>query len=180
MVQWAVVETQPLQRQEAEVDIDWATTGIYFLKEVHLLVPLVRPLALHPPPTAVTETAATKGIDAGMMLFFLINFFTVHINYFILKCLVSLCSVILAHSQTAVSQVISDLSCHDGEEHVVVVMTGIEDVEVEREDVEEEEKPTEEDGKLLDYVEPYFCHWSLVLRESQNEGKCLCLSLACE
>lgn len=67
-------------------------------------------------------------------------------------------TVILAHSQTAASQVTSDLSCHDGEEYVVVVMTGIEDVEVEREDVEEEEKPTEEDGKLLDYIEPCFCH----------------------
>lgn len=57
--------------------------------------------------------------------------------------------VILAHSQTAASQVTSDLSCHDGasEEHVGVAMIGIEDVEVERGDVEEE-KPTEEDGKL--------------------------------
>lgn len=59
--------------------------------------------------------------------------------------------VILAHSQTAASQVTSDLNCHDGirEEHVVVVMTEIEDVELEREDVEEEEKPTEEDGKFI-------------------------------
>lgn len=58
---------------------------------------------------------------------------------------------IRAPSQTAASQVTSDLSCHDEvrEEHVVVVMTGIEDVEVEREDVEEEEKPTEEGGKLI-------------------------------
>lgn len=66
--------------------------------------------------------------------------------------------VILAHSQTAASQVTSVLSCHDGvsEEHVVVAMIGIEDVEVEREDVEEE-KPTEEDGKLmLDYIYPIF------------------------
>ncbi|TMS10602.1 Leukocyte receptor cluster member 8-like protein [Larimichthys crocea] len=57
---------------------------------------------------ADTETAATKGIDG----------------------------VILAHSQTAASPVTSDPSCHDGvrEEHAVVVMTGIEDVEVERED----------------------------------------------
>lgn len=62
---------------------------------------------------------------------------------------VSMLPVILAHSQTAASPVTSDLSCHDEvrEEHVVVVMTGIEDVEVEREDEEEEEKPTEEGGK---------------------------------
>ena len=57
--------------------------------------------------------------------------------------------VILAHSQTVASPAISDLSSLVGirEEHVVVVMTGIGAVEVEREDVEEEEKPTEEGGK---------------------------------
>lgn len=101
------------------VGIDWGTTGIYFLKGVHLLVPLDPPPALHPPPTVDTETAAIKGIDA----------------------------VILAHSQTAASPVIFDLSCHEEvrEEHEVVVMTGIEDMEVEREDVEEGVKPTEED-----------------------------------
>lgn len=54
---------------------------------------------------------------------------------------------ILAHSQTAVSPMTSDLSCLDEirKEGVVVVMTGIVDVEVERGDVEEE-KPTEGDG----------------------------------
>lgn len=53
---------------------------------------------------ADTEIAATKDIDA----------------------------VILARSQTAASPVTSDLNSHDEirEEHVVVVMTGIEDVEV--------------------------------------------------
>lgn len=57
--------------------------------------------------------------------------------------------MILAHSQTVASPAISDLSSLVGirEEHVVVVMTGIGAVEVEREDVEEEEKPTEEGGK---------------------------------
>lgn len=67
---------------------------------------------------------------------------------------VSVLSVILAHSQTAASPVTSDPSCHDGvrEEHAVVVMTGIEDVEVEREDVEEEGKPTEEGGKLINVI----------------------------
>lgn len=67
---------------------------------------------------------------------------------------VSVLSVILAHSQTAASPVTSDPSCHDGvrEEHAVVVMTGIEDVEVEREDAEEEGKPTEEGGKLINVI----------------------------
>lgn len=61
--------------------------------------------------------------------------------------------VILAPSQTAASPVTSDLSCHGEvrEAHVVVVMTGIEDVEVERGDGEEE-KPTEEGGKLIDVI----------------------------
>lgn len=66
MAQLAVVEAQQPQRQEAEVvDTDWGTTGIYFLKGVHLLVPPVPLPAPHPPPTADTETAATKGIGAG-------------------------------------------------------------------------------------------------------------------
>lgn len=73
MGQSAVVEVQPLQRQEAGVGTDWATIGIYFLKGVHLLV---HPLVPHHPHTAVTETAATKGIDAGTMLFH-VNFLTV-------------------------------------------------------------------------------------------------------
>lgn len=59
----------------------------------------------------------------------------------------SLLPVILAPSQTAASPVTSDLSCPDEEAHVVVEMTGIEAVEVEREDEEEEEKQTEEGGK---------------------------------
>lgn len=79
MAQSAVVEVQPLQHQEAGVGTDWATTGIYFLKGVHLLVPPVHPLVPHRPHTAVTETAATKGIDAGEMLFH-INFFTVTLH----------------------------------------------------------------------------------------------------
>lgn len=133
------------------VGIDWATTGIYFLKGVHLLVPLDPPPALHPPPTVDTETAAIKGIDAGKTIFphqffgycgFFVYF------HFEIYC-VSVLAVILAHSQTAASPVIFDLSCHEEvrEEHEVVVMTGIEDMEVEREDVEEGVKPTEEDGK---------------------------------
>lgn len=66
MAQSAVVEAQQLQHRGAEVvDTDWGTTGIYFLKGVHLLVPHVPLPAPHPPPTADTETAATKGIDAG-------------------------------------------------------------------------------------------------------------------
>lgn len=68
-----MVETQQLVHQEAEVDIEWATTGMCFLKGVHLLVHPIHPLAPHPPPTAVIETAATKGIDGGKMLF--------HINF---------------------------------------------------------------------------------------------------
>lgn len=62
----------------------------------------------------------------------------------------SIVAATLVHSRTAAYQVTSDLSCHGGirEEHVVVVMTGIEDVEVQREDGEEEEKPTEGNGKL--------------------------------
>lgn len=74
--------------------------------------------------------------------------------------------MILAHSPTAASQVTSDLSCHDvREERVVVVMTEIEAVEVERGAVEEGEKPTEEEGTLLDYTEALFlinfdlCSW---------------------
>lgn len=57
--------------------------------------------------------------------------------------------MILAHSQTAVCQVTSGLSCHEGTKDVAVVMTGIEGVEVEREDEDEEGKPIEEDGKYL-------------------------------
>lgn len=62
--------------------------------------------------------------------------------------------VILVHSQTAASPVTFDLSCHDEvrEELEVVVMTEIEDVEVEREDGEEEEKPIEEGGKLINVL----------------------------
>lgn len=62
----------------------------------------------------------------------------------------SIVAATLAHSRTAAYRVISDLSCHGGirEEHGVVVMTGIEDVEVQREDGEEEEKTTEGNGKL--------------------------------
>lgn len=58
--------------------------------------------------------------------------------------------VILAHSQTAVSLVTSDLNSQDEirKEHVGVVIIGIEGEEVEREDEEEEEKQTEEDGKF--------------------------------
>lgn len=100
-----MVEAQLLQRPEAGVvGTDWATTGIYFPKEAHLLVRPAPPPTHHPPPMGDTEIAATKGIDA----------------------------VILAHSQTAASPVTSDLNSHDEirEEHEVVVMTGIEDVEV--------------------------------------------------
>lgn len=83
---------------------DWATTGIYSLKEAHLPVRPAPPPTHRPPPMGDTEIAATKGIDA----------------------------VILARSQTAASPVTSDLNSHDEirEEHVVVVMTGIEDVGV--------------------------------------------------
>lgn len=68
--------------------------------------------------------------------------------------------VILAHSQTAVSQVTSDLSCHDGtsEDHVGVAMIGIEGVE---RGAVEEEKPTEEDGKL--YSVTYITFLSLII-----------------
>lgn len=158
---------QPPQHHEAGVDIDWATTETYFLKEVRPPVPPVRPLALHPPCTAVTETAATKDIDAGKMLFPHISCFTVHVRYFSFKTnCVPMLPVIPARSPTAASQATSDLSCHDGEERAVVVMTEIEAVEVEREAVEEGEKPTEEDGTLLDYTEPlFFRHGSLFLRE---------------
>lgn len=76
MGQSAVVEVQPLQHREAGVGTDWATIGIYFLKGVHLLVLQVHPLVPHHPHTAVTETAATKGIDAGTMLFH-VTFLTV-------------------------------------------------------------------------------------------------------
>lgn len=157
MAQLAVVEAQQLQHQEAGVaDTDWATIGIYFLKGVHPPVPPVPPPDLHPPLTAGTETAAIKGIGAGKtllplhFLIFLI-FFYGHPVCFLFKCHVFMLPAILAPSQTAASQVTSDLSCHDEvrEEHVVVGMTGIEDVAVEREDVEEEEKPTEEGGKLI-------------------------------
>lgn len=57
--------------------------------------------------------------------------------------------VILAPSRTAASPVTSDLSCQDGvrEADVVVVMTGIEAVEVESEDEDEEERQTEDGGK---------------------------------
>lgn len=96
MAQLAVVEAQQLQRPEAGVvDTDWATTGIYSLKGVHLLVPLVPPPAPHPLPMADTETAATKGIDGGKKPFSLCLF-----GYsgrpvcflFFFKCLASLCS----------------------------------------------------------------------------------------
>lgn len=116
------MEAQWLQLQGAEeVDTDWGTTGIYFLKGVHLLVPPIPPLALRLPPTVETGTAAAKGTG----------------------------EVILARIQTAASLVTSDLNCQDEvrKEVVVVVMTGIEDEEVEREDEEEEERPTEEGGK---------------------------------
>lgn len=150
MVQLAVVEVQRPQHQEAGLaGTDWATTGIYFLKEVHLLVPRAPPPAPHPPPTADTGTAATKDTDAGKTLFPLPFFgYCAGLVYFLFKCLVSLClPVIPAHSQTAAYPVTSDLSCHDEEEDAVAVMTEIEDVEVGREDEEEEEKPTEEGGK---------------------------------
>lgn len=79
--------------------------------------------------------------------------------------------VIPAHSPTAASQVTSDLSCHDvREEHVVVVMTGIEAAEVEREAVEEGERPTEEEGKPLDYTEPLFLSLISVLEEVNKGG----------
>lgn len=94
MAQLAVVEVQWAQHQEAEVlDTDWATTGIYFLKGVHLLVPPVPPHAPRPPPTGDTGTAATKGIDAGKTLF-PIPFFGYRGNpvYFLFNCLVFLCS----------------------------------------------------------------------------------------
>lgn len=71
--------------------------------------------------------------------------------------LLSLCTlpVILGHIQTAVCLVTSVLNCQ-GEirkEHVVVVMTGIEDEEVEREGEEEEARPTEDDGKLINTLQ---------------------------
>ena len=72
---------------------------------------------------------------------------------------VSLLPVILALSQTAASPVTSDLSCHD-ETREAVVMTGIEDVEVEREGVEEEEKPTEEGGKFNNMLLQKL-HWTV-------------------
>lgn len=94
MAQLAVVEVQWLQRQEAGVlDTDWATTGIYFLKGVHLLVPPAPPPAPHPPPTADTGTAATKGTDAGKTYFLSFLFVTLDVlrsSFF--KCLVSLWS----------------------------------------------------------------------------------------
>lgn len=119
MAQSAVVGVQRQLHEAEVVDTDWATTGISFLKGVHLLVPHVRPPAHHPPPTADTGTAATKGTDA----------------------------VILAHSQTAASPVTSDLSCQDEirKGDVAAVVTEIEDVEEETGDEEEEEKPIEGD-----------------------------------
>lgn len=66
MAQLAAVEAQRLQRREAGVvDTDWVTTETYSLKGVRLPVPLIHPPAPRPPPMADTETAATKGIDAG-------------------------------------------------------------------------------------------------------------------
>lgn len=65
MAQLAVVEVQWRLHEAEVVDTDWATTGISFLKGVHLLAPHVHPPAHHPPPTADTGTAATKGTGAG-------------------------------------------------------------------------------------------------------------------
>lgn len=118
------------------MDTDWVTTGIYFLKGVHPQVPPIPPHAPPPPPMADTGTAATK--DTG--------------------------EVILAPSQTAASPVILGLSCQDEvrKEHVVVVMTGIEDEGVERGDEEEEEKPTEEDET-----------WKMLLLERKGKEETL-------
>lgn len=70
MAQLAVAEVHWLHLQEAGVvHTDWATTGISFLRGVHLLVPLIRPLAPHPPPMTDTGTAAPKGTDAGKTTF---------------------------------------------------------------------------------------------------------------
>lgn len=63
-----VVEEKQIQHREAGVDTGWVTTEIYFLKEVHLLALPGHHLALHPRPTAVTETVVTKDTDAGMTL----------------------------------------------------------------------------------------------------------------
>lgn len=59
------MEAQRLQLQEAGVDTDWVTTGMYFPKGVGLLVPPAPPPAPHPPPMADTETAPTRGTGAG-------------------------------------------------------------------------------------------------------------------
>lgn len=69
MAQLAAVEVQWLRLQEAgEVDTDWATTGIYFLKGAHLQVLPVPLLAHHPLHTAEIETAATKGTGEGKIM----------------------------------------------------------------------------------------------------------------
>lgn len=145
-----MVEVQWLQLLEAGGDTGWATTEMYSLKGVLLLVPLVLPPILRPPPMAVTGTAATKDTGEGQscgfyggpcLCFGEIAKQTTHV--FVLP-------VILTHSRIAASRVTSDLSCQDeirkGVEDVVV--TGIEDVGVEKEDAEEE-KPTEEDGIVV-------------------------------
>lgn len=69
MAQLAVVEVQRRLHEAEVVDTDWVTTGISFLKGVHLLVPHVPPPAHHPLPTADTGTAAAKGIGAGKTLY---------------------------------------------------------------------------------------------------------------
>ena len=71
-----------------------------------------------------------------------------------MSCVSVLLKVILGHSQIVASRVTSDLSCQEEtrKEHVVVVMTEIEDEELEREVEEEEEKPTEEDGKSVNML----------------------------
>lgn len=54
-----------MQLPEPGVGTDWDTTGISFLKGVHLLVHLDPPPAHHHPHMAGTEIAAAKGIGAG-------------------------------------------------------------------------------------------------------------------
>lgn len=85
MAQLAAVEVQRLRLQEAgELDIDWATTGIYFLKGVHLLVLPVPLLAHHPLPTAETETAATRGTGEGIFLLSHVSFCNSNHNFLFL------------------------------------------------------------------------------------------------
>lgn len=95
----------------------------------------------------------------------------------------SIVAATLAHSRTAAYQVTSDLSCLGGirEERVVVVMTGIEDVEVQREDGEEEEKPTEGNGKLaIDCINTCFLLHSFPQEALMRINVCFFFFASCD